>query len=134
MNHRDIPVVQRYSFDQTACEELDPDGNWVKFEDIEDRVGVWGKERTRALKNALMLVEATELLQLMIPILQGHMTGEDSELLSRVRNVLDNLSPDIIVVGEVIATGGPHDAEDRVFCQLVADLPPIGTKVIALSK
>ena len=34
-------------------------------------------------------------------------------------------------VAEVIATGGPHDAEDRVLSELVAELPPIGTKLYA---
>jgi hypothetical protein len=34
-------------------------------------------------------------------------------------------------VAEVIATGGPHDGEDRVLCELQAELPPIGTKLYA---
>lgn len=34
-------------------------------------------------------------------------------------------------VAEVIATGGPHDREDRVLCELQAELPPIGTKLYA---
>jgi DnaJ-class molecular chaperone len=34
-------------------------------------------------------------------------------------------------VAEVIATGGPHDREDRVLVELQAELPPIGTKVYA---
>ena len=32
-------------------------------------------------------------------------------------------------VAIVIATGGPHDKEDRVLCELQAELPPIGTKL-----
>jgi hypothetical protein len=31
----------------------------------------------------------------------------------------------------VIATGGPHDKEDRTLCELQAELPPIGTKLYA---
>lgn len=34
-------------------------------------------------------------------------------------------------VAEVIATGGPHDKEDRVLVELQAELPPIGTKLYA---
>lgn len=34
-------------------------------------------------------------------------------------------------VAEVIATGGPHDTEDRVLVELQAELPPIGTKLYA---
>lgn len=34
-------------------------------------------------------------------------------------------------VAEVIATGGPHDSEDRVLVELQADLPTIGTKLYA---
>lgn len=34
-------------------------------------------------------------------------------------------------VAEVVATGGPHDKEDRVLVELVAELPPIGTKLYA---
>lgn len=34
-------------------------------------------------------------------------------------------------VAEVIATGGPHDKEDRVLVELVAELPPIGAKLYA---
>ena len=34
-------------------------------------------------------------------------------------------------VAEVIATGGPHDSEDRVLVELQAELPPIGTKLYA---
>jgi hypothetical protein len=32
-------------------------------------------------------------------------------------------------VAIVIAIGGPHDKEDRVLCELQAELPPIGTKL-----
>ncbi|WP_338924641.1 hypothetical protein V0M98_34040 (plasmid) [Pseudomonas silesiensis] len=32
-------------------------------------------------------------------------------------------------VAIVIATGGPHDKEDRTLCELQAELPPIGTKL-----
>lgn len=34
-------------------------------------------------------------------------------------------------VAEVVATGGPHDKEDRVLVELQAELPPIGTKLYA---
>lgn len=34
-------------------------------------------------------------------------------------------------VAMVIATGGPHDKEDRTLCELQAELPPIGTKLYA---
>lgn len=36
-------------------------------------------------------------------------------------------------VAEVVATGGPHDKEDRVLVELQAELPPIGTKLYAES-
>lgn len=36
-------------------------------------------------------------------------------------------------VAEVIATGGPHDREDRVLCELQAELPPVGTKLYAVT-
>lgn len=32
-------------------------------------------------------------------------------------------------VAEVVATGGPHDREDRVLIELQAELPPVGTKL-----
>lgn len=34
-------------------------------------------------------------------------------------------------VAVVIATGGPHDTEDRVLAELQAELPPVGTKLYA---
>lgn len=34
-------------------------------------------------------------------------------------------------VAVVIATGGPHDSEDRVLAELQAELPPVGTKLYA---
>lgn len=34
-------------------------------------------------------------------------------------------------VAEVVATGGPHDREDRVLVELQAELPPVGTKIYA---
>lgn len=34
-------------------------------------------------------------------------------------------------VAKVVATGGPHDKEDRVLMELQAQLPPIGTKLYA---
>lgn len=47
--------------------------------------------------------------------------------LKALREAAKNAEP----VAEVIATGGPHDMEDRVFAELQAELPPIGTKVYA---
>lgn len=37
----------------------------------------------------------------------------------------------LIPVAQVIATGGPHDKEDRVLVELQAELPPVGTKLYA---
>ncbi|ATW57850.1 hypothetical protein CNR33_00004 [Pseudomonas phage tabernarius] len=34
-------------------------------------------------------------------------------------------------VAVVMATGGPHDREDRVLVELQAELPPVGTKLYA---
>jgi len=59
-------------------------------------------------------------------------TAEDAEQLRA--EVLAKIAAPVVErqpVAEVIATGGPHDREDRVLCELQAELPPIGTKLYA---
>lgn len=59
---------------------------------------------------------------------------EDENIRKEILRVRPDLSSAVErqePVAEVVATGGPHDREDRVLVELQAELPPIGTKIYA---
>jgi hypothetical protein len=54
---------------------------------------------------------------------------EVHEEMNQLRAILAAPVVERKAVAIVIATGGPHDKEDRILCELQAELPPIGTRV-----
>lgn len=145
--HRDdgTPVCKCYD---VACKGSD---RWLEYEDFEEQAHSTTShtpvaptdfqrenryiviKRSHASEDALSRIEGTMDNNDVTEVEDALVVESDWPEYELVWQMIEArvLGKPTVAVAEVIATGGPHDKEDRVLCELQAELPPIGTKLYA---